>query len=187
MNNSLKNITIFGGSNPKPGEPAYEQAYQLGKLLGLAQATVITGGYMGTMEAVSRGAVESGGYSIGVTCDEIERWRPIGPNPWVQKELRCSTLVQRIIKLIDLSEAVIILPGGIGTLAELTLLWNYIEIQVLPPRPVILFGTIWKKIIDHFFEQFAEYIPNKQRRWLIFSNDIYKVLNILEDYWGKNE
>ncbi len=80
------NITIFGGSQPKPGSPAYAEAYELGKLLALAGHTVLTGGYMGTMEAVSRGANEAGGHVIGVTCADIEAWRGTRANAWVKEE-----------------------------------------------------------------------------------------------------
>ena len=81
-----KRISVFGGSNPKPGSEAYQDAYELGTLLGQAGLTVLTGGYMGTMEATSRGANEAGGHVIGVTCDEIETFRPVGPNPWITEE-----------------------------------------------------------------------------------------------------
>ena len=56
-----KRITVFGGSQPKPGDEDYQQALRLGALLGSAGFTVLTGGYVGTMEAVSRGAAENGG------------------------------------------------------------------------------------------------------------------------------
>ena len=64
-------VTIFGGSKPKPGDQAYQDAYKLGCLLGDANHDVITGGYIGTMEAVSRGAAESSTQVIGVTGDQI--------------------------------------------------------------------------------------------------------------------
>jgi len=68
-----------------PTEPDYAQALHLGKLLGQAGCTVLTGGYIGTMEAVSRGAAENGGHVIGVTCEEIETWRKVRVNRWVKK------------------------------------------------------------------------------------------------------
>ena len=108
-------ITVFGGSQPKPGEPAYEDALRLGSLIGQAGYTVLTGGYIGTMEAVSRGAAEAGGHVIGVTCDEIEAWRPVKPNPWVTEEMRFPTLHQRLFALIDNCDAALALPGGVGT------------------------------------------------------------------------
>ena len=55
------NITIFGGSLPQTGSKGYQEAYNLGQLLAQAGHSVITGGYIGTMEAVSRGAAEAGG------------------------------------------------------------------------------------------------------------------------------
>lgn len=55
------NITVFGGAQPQTGTPAYQEAYLLGKILAGAGHTVLTGGYMGTMEAISRGAAEAGG------------------------------------------------------------------------------------------------------------------------------
>jgi len=50
----------------------------------------------GTMEAVSRGAAEAGGHVIGVTCEDIEKWRPIGANAWVKEEWRKKTLTERL-------------------------------------------------------------------------------------------
>ena len=55
------NISIFGGSQPKEGDIAYAEAQELGKLLAQRGHTVLTGGYIGTMEAVSRGASDAGG------------------------------------------------------------------------------------------------------------------------------
>lgn len=185
MKESAKNITVFGGSNPKPGDHDYEQAYQLGLLLGSLRATVITGGYMGTMEAVSHGAVEAGGFTIGVTCNDIEKWRPIGANPWIQKEIRCSTLMQRISKLISISEAVIVLPGGIGTLAELSVLMNFIEIHLLPPRPVILIGSSWRSTFEHYCLRFKDYLSNDSRQWLHFSKDVNEVVKVIDRYFMK--
>ena len=115
------NITVFGGSQPKPGEPAYLEAMRLGALLGKTGHTVLTGGYIGTMEAVSRGAAESGGHVVGVTCEEIESWRAVLANPWVQEEWHYETLRERLDALIDHCQAALALPGGVGTLVEIAM------------------------------------------------------------------
>ncbi len=65
-------VSVFGGSQPKEGDAAYTEAQELGRLLAERGHTVLTGGYIGTMEAVSRGANEAGGHVIGVTCEDIE-------------------------------------------------------------------------------------------------------------------
>ncbi len=120
-------ITVFGGSQPKPGDPVYQQALHLGELIASSGYIVLTGGYIGTMEAVSRGAAEAGGHVIGVTCDEIEAWRPVRPNPWLTEEMRFPTLRQRLFALVDNCDGALALPGGVGTLAEISLMWNQLS------------------------------------------------------------
>ena len=168
---SLSNVqvTVFGSSLPKPGDEAYEQALLLGKLLGLAGCTVLTGGYMGTMEAVSRGASQAGGHVIGITCDEIERWRPIGPNLWVQEERRFSTLRERLYALIDSCDAAIALPGGIGTLAEIAAMWSQEQIAQRESRPLILIGTGWNIVVEQLFLSLGEYISEQNRELISFA------------------
>lgn len=161
-------ITVFGGAQPKRSELAYEEAFQLGQRLGAAGHTVLTGGYIGTMEAVSRGAVEAGGHVVGVTCEEIEAWRNIRPNPWVQEEWRYDTLRERLFSLIDNCEAAIALPGGAGTLAEISLTWNMLIVQALPPRPLILVGPAWQAIFSTFFTNLGDYVAQRDRSWLSF-------------------
>ena len=81
-------ISVFGGSQPKEQDTAYGEAVELGKLLAQRGHVVLTGGYIGVMEAVSRGAKEAGGHVIGVTCEDIEAWRAVRPNSWVMEEIR---------------------------------------------------------------------------------------------------
>ncbi len=162
-------VTVFGGAKPQPGEPAYRQAEELGKLLADAGHTVLTGGYVGSMEAVSRGAAEAGGHVIGITCDEIETWRPGGRNPWVIEEMRFPSLRQRLFALIEECDAAIALPGGPGTLAEISIMWNHLLIGAILPRPLILIGPGWQATMNAFFANLGEYISDRQREWLSFA------------------
>ncbi len=179
----MKRVVVFGGSQPKPGDSAYENALRLGQYLGGAGYTVLTGGYIGTMEAVSRGAAEAGGHVIGVTCDEIEKWRPVKPNAWVREEYRLPTLRQRLFVLIDENDAAIALPGGPGTLAEICVLWNHLLINALAPRPLILIGDEWRTVLEQFFFTMAAYIPIEQRRWLNFTPDVEAGFQLLQSLW----
>lgn len=176
---STRRVTVFGGSSPKPGESAYQEAEKLGDLLGSAGYTVLTGGYIGTMEAVSRGAAKAGANVIGVTCDEIEAWRPVSANQWVIEEMRFSTLRERLFALIETSEAAIALPGGPGTLAEISLMWNLMIIGSIPPRPLILVGEGWKKAFDTFFNVQDDYIPVSQREMLEFTPNVEQAVHRL--------
>jgi uncharacterized protein (TIGR00730 family) len=165
-------ITVFGGSQPKPGEPAYQDAYHLGQLIALAGHTLLTGGYIGTMEALSRGASEAGGHVIGVTCDQIEAWRPVKANAWVQEDWHMATFQERIFALIENCDACLALPGGIGTLAELVLTWNLLLTRILPPRPLILIGQGWEDVINELLNQQGKYIPQDQHGWISYATDV---------------
>lgn len=166
------NVTVFGGAHASPGEAIYEHGMRLGKLLAEAGCTVLTGGYIGTMEAVSRGAAEAGAHVIGVTCDEIERWRPLAPNSWVKEERRFQTLHERLLALINGCEAAIALPGGVGTLAEISLMWNRLIVNSMQPRPLILVGKGWQTVFANFFEALGPYIAEKDRNYVSFVEDV---------------
>lgn len=173
-------ITVFGGSKPKPGEPEYQEAYLLGELIGKRGWTVLTGGYIGTMEAVSRGAAENGGMVIGVTCEDIERWRPVKPNPWIMEERKFSTLRARLNGLIDECDAAIALSGGVGTLTEIALTWNQLLTSAISPRPLILVGSRWQTVIQTFYGEFDSYIPETQRKWVTLAATPVEAINLLE-------
>jgi len=176
------NISVFGGSQPKEGSTAYAEAQELGKLLAQRGHTVLTGGYIGTMEAVSRGANEASGHVIGVTCEDIEAWRPSRPNRWVKEERRKKTLVERLQALVESCEAAIALPGGVGTLAEISLMWNLMIVESIPRRPLILIGSGWQSTFDQFHVSFETYMPVHQRDHLQFAEDVQTAVKILESY-----
>ncbi|WKZ34407.1 MAG: LOG family protein [Anaerolineales bacterium] len=174
------NIAVFGGSQPKQGTPAYEEARELGAMLAQRGHAVLTGGYMGTMEAVSRGAYESGGHVIGVTCEDIEAWRNTTANQWVKEERKKKSLMERLSTLIDGCDAAMALPGGPGTLTEITLMWNLMIVEALPRRPLILVGRGWQSTFDRFFIEFENYMPIHQRELLYFADDVKTAVKKLE-------
>lgn len=176
-----KRISVFGGTHTIAGEHDYEEAVKLGRYLGEYGYIVITGGYIGTMEAVSKGAAESGAHVIGVTCDEIESYRPIGPNQWVVDEIRHRTLRERIFTLINDCDAAIALPGGVGTLLEIIMMWNHLIIKAISPRYMILVGKGWEKTILTFLEQLNQYVPGNHPEYLIFVPDVKSALKKVND------
>ena len=176
-----RTIAVFGGSRTKPGENDYAQAQQLGELLAKAGYAVMTGGYIGSMEAVSRGAAESGGHVIGVTCDEIEAWRPVQPNRWVLEERRYATLRERLFGLIDDCDAALALPGGPGTLAEIAMMWNHLLTGTITPQPLILIGEGWSDTFKQFYRSFDAYTPEEQRQWLLFAQNVSQCISLLKE------
>ncbi|MEL7644899.1 MAG: LOG family protein [Anaerolineaceae bacterium] len=146
-------IAVYGSARPVQGDALYEDARLLGALLARQGHTVMTGGYCGMMEAVSRGAAEAGGSTIGVTCAEIERYRPGSANPWVQVNIRTETLNQRLEVLTRQPDAMIALPGGIGTLTEISLALNLSVISPERAKPFVLIGSAWCETFETFYAQ----------------------------------
>ena len=157
----------------------YNEAYHLGKLLALSCHTVMSGAYIGAMEAISKGAAEAGGHVIGVTCDEIENWRPVRPNRWIQEERRFSTITERLIELVRGCDAAIALPGGPGTLTELSLAWNLMIVQSMPVKPLVLLGAGWLAMMQTFYHSFNDLIPQDQRNTILYAADNEQALKII--------
>jgi hypothetical protein len=174
-------ISVFGGSQTKEGDTAYAEAVELGRLLAERGHIVLTGGYIGVMEAVSRGANEAGGHVIGVTCADIERWRPRAANQWVMEEIKKETLVERLHTLIHESDAALALPGGAGTLTEISLMWNLMIVESLHRRPLILVGRGWQSTFDQFFRELDSYTTAQQREILHFAQDVPAAVKLLEN------
>ncbi len=173
------NITVFGGAQPKEGTTAYEEARELGSLLAQRGHAVLTGGYYGTMEAVSRGAHEAGGHVIGVTCSDIEDWRGSRANAYVKEERKKKTLSERLMALIEGCDAAIALPGGPGTLTEITLMWNLMIIESIPKKPLMLIGQGWDFIFDNYFIEFESYMTSENRDLLYFVEDVKEAVDHL--------
>jgi len=151
MKNTIK-IAVFGSSQPLPGTEYYEEARLLGHALADAGWTVVTGGYHGVMEAASRGAKEAGGSTIGVTTAFFDA-KKITANPFVDEDIKVPTYADRLLKLIEISDSYVILRGGSGTLGEFFFSWELEKKKSIPPRPIVLFGGQWKKIIDFLTEE----------------------------------
>ena len=158
-------VTVFGSSRPQPGDPEYETARQLGHELARSGFGVCTGGYAGTMEAVSRGAAEAGGRVLGVTARVFGR----GANAWVAEETHVQTWQERLFKLIELGDAYVALPGGTGTLAEIAVVWEMMNKRILAPRPFVLLGDFWCPIVA-----LVQAVETKGSPWLAASQTLIR-------------
>lgn len=162
-------LTVFGGSSPKPGSPEYQESYRVGQMAAQQGWTVATGGYIGVMEAVSRGAAEAGGHVIGVTCDDLTWLRPIGANSWVKEERKFPTLRERLWHLVEICDAAIAMPGGVGTLAEVSVMWNGFIIHSVPAKPLVMVGAAWKKIMRQLLKEQELYIRDVDAHWISYA------------------
>ena len=137
-------ITVFGSSRPPEDHADYEQARLLGRLLGQAGFAVCSGGYGGVMEAVSRGAKESGGKTYGVTAEFFER----EANAFVDTEIRVKTWQERLFELVRVADGFIVCKGGTGTLAELAVVWEMLNKSVIRGKPLVMLGDFWVPVVE---------------------------------------
>ncbi len=141
----MKTIAVFGSSRRDENSPYWAEAHELGRVLATAGYAVLSGGYGGSMAAVSRGASEHGGHVIGVTCAIFDPW-PC--NTWLTEEVKAPTLMARLAVMIERSDAFVALRGGIGTLSEITLVWSLLQTRELQGKPLILLGADWRAVVD---------------------------------------
>ena len=140
-----KTITVFGSSKPLPGDSDYNFAMVLGRMLASKGFNISNGGYSGTMAAISEGASDFPVEITGVTCSILGR---SGPNNWLTREIVTNNLNDRLMKLIELGDGFIALPGGTGTLLEISMVWEMMNKKIIEPRPFLLLGHSWKNVIS---------------------------------------
>src|SRR6266849_3274204 len=144
-------VTIFGGAKCREGDPEYAQAIRVGALLAESGFTICTGGYAGIMEAASRGAHERGGRVLGITMNQFKS----EPNRFLTEKVPSEHFYERLQRLITQSVGYIALRGGMGTVTEISLVWNKLQTRVLDPRPLVLLGDCWPPIVREWQRHLA--------------------------------
>ena len=139
-----KIITIFGGSKCNESSEEYQQALDLGRRLAEAGFTICTGGYLGVMEAASRGAREKGGRVFGIVLNQFRS----EPNRYLTDKVATNHFYDRLQNLITRSVGFVAFRGGMGTVTEISLVWNKLQTGVLEKRPLVLVGDCWEKVVD---------------------------------------
>lgn len=148
--NENKAVAIFGSSQTEPDSADWIDAERVGARCAAAGLAVVTGGYGGTMEAASKGATQAGGHAIGVTAPDLFPGRS-GANPFVTRTVEAAGLGERIGVLTDLTSGAIVLPGSIGTAAELAVAWNLNHIGRRNDGtlyPTVAVGDDWRDFRD---------------------------------------
>lgn len=139
-------VTIYGSARIKPGDGLYLQTEEIARRLGEMGFTIITGGGPGVMEAANKGALKAGVLSVGLNIDLPQEQLP---NPYVTKSITFNHFFARKVMLVKYATAFIIMPGGLGTLDELTEVLTLMQTHKIRPFPVILFDSqYWKGFLE---------------------------------------
>jgi uncharacterized protein (TIGR00730 family) len=139
-------VTVFGSARTPRDSPNYQLGREIGAALVREGFAVITGGGPGSMEAANRGAKEAGGLSVGLG---IELPFEQGLNRWVDLGINFRYFFARKTMFVKYSQGFVCLPGGFGTLDELTEALTLVQTKKVTKFPVVLFGTeYWKGLVD---------------------------------------
>ena len=136
-------VTIFGGSKCGPASDEYKEAQEIGRRLAKAGFTICTGGYLGVMEGASRGAREAGGRVFGIVMNQFKS----EPNRYLTDKVATNHFYDRLQNLITRSVGFVALRGGMGTVTEVSLVWNKLQTRVLDRRPIVLVGDCWRDVV----------------------------------------
>lgn len=148
INSPAKVITVFGSSRPREGDPHYLLARELGAQLARRGFAVCSGGYGGVMEAVSRGAKDAGGHTLGITAEFFST----RANAWIDEVVSVKTWQERLFALVERASGYVVCPGGTGTLVELAVVWEMLNKRVMSAKPFVIVGDFWQPIIERVRE-----------------------------------
>lgn len=153
-------VSIFGSARTAPGSFAYSQVEQIANDLATMGCDIVTGGGPGLMQAANEGATKGGApertRSVGIRVDlPFEQT----VNPFVEESYEHETFFSRLHHFVLASDAFIIVPGGIGTTLEATMVWQLIQVGHLKKdTPLILVGKMWADFLGWTHNHF---LPNK--------------------------
>ncbi len=161
-------VTIYGSARIKPGDELYEQTTNIARRLGELGFSIITGGGPGVMEAANKGAKEAGVISVGLN---IELPQEQCPNPYATKSITFNHFFIRKVMLVKYSIAFVIIPGGLGTLDELTEVLTLMQTHKIKPFPVVLFSS-------QYWEGFLNWLRNTVLARRFISEDDFHLLRV---------
>ena len=174
-------VTVFGSARFTESHPYYALGRQVGARLAKLGFTVMTGGGPGLMEASNRGAREAGGRSVG--CN-IQLPREQQPNEYLDRSVTCRHFFVRKVLLFKYSYAFVALPGGLGTLDELSEALTLIQTGRVENFPIVLIGSdYWRPFSDMLRRMSIEgTIGAEDLQLLLLTDDIDEAMAHIDRY-----
>jgi uncharacterized protein (TIGR00730 family) len=142
-------VTIFGSARAQPGTFAYDEVKRVAAALAEMGCDIITGGGPGLMQAANEGAAAAKApernRSVGIRVDlPFEQ----DVNPFVTHAFEHQTFFTRLHHFVLVSDAFVVTPGGIGTVLELMMIWQLLQVRHVQETPLILVGKMWTGLVD---------------------------------------
>jgi len=163
-------ITIYGSARIGVEDELYKQTEELARRLGDMGFSIITGGGGGVMEAANKGALKAGATSVGLNIELPEEQMA---NAYTTKLITFSHFFVRKVMLVKYATAFIIMPGGLGTLDELTEVLTLMQTHKIKPFPVILFDS-------KYWQEFLNWLRNSVLAGEFISEDDLNLLRVCD-------
>lgn len=142
-------VSIFGSARVQPGSYAYEEVKRLAAALTGLGCDIITGGGPGLMQAANEGAAAANApernRSVGI---RVELPFEQDVNPFVEQAFEHKTFFTRLHHFVLTSDAFVVTPGGIGTVLELMMVWQLLQVRHVHDIPLILVGKMYADLVD---------------------------------------
>ncbi len=139
-------VTIYGSARLRADDKLYAETEEIAWRLGVMGFSIVTGGGPGVMEAANKGALKAGVKSVGLNVELPEEQVC---NDYANRSITFHHFFVRKVMLVKYAIAFIIMPGGLGTLDELTEVLTLIQTHKMRPFPVVLFNNeYWKGFLD---------------------------------------
>lgn len=140
-------VAIFGSARAQRGTFVYEEVKRVAAAATELGCEIVTGGGPGLMQAANEGAVSTGrpASSMGIRVDlpfEQE------VNPFVEHAFEHKTFFSRLQHFVIASDAFVVVPGGIGTVLEMLMIWQLLQVRHVDNVPLILVGKMWHGLVD---------------------------------------
>ena len=160
-------ISIFGSAREREGEYYYEKATEISRGLSDKGYAIITGGGPGIMEAANKGAKISVGLNIELPHEQIT-------NPYVKIKLKFKYFFTRKVTFLKYSVGAVMMPGGFGTLDELSEVLTLVQTKRMSKIPIVFFGREYYKPLLDFFDKMLEYkhIDPEDKELFIVTDDV---------------
>lgn len=147
-------VAIFGSARAVPGSFVYEEVKRAAAAFADMGCDIVTGGGPGLMQAANEGATSVGRQgSVGI---RIELPFEQDVNPFVQQAFEHKTFFTRLHHFVIASDAFVVVPGGIGTVLEMLMIWQLLQVRHIEKVPLILVGKMWKGLVDWVSESMLD-------------------------------
>ncbi len=180
-------VTIYGSARASPDDEQYAKTEEIARRLGEMGFSIITGGGPGLMEAANKGALEAGVKSIGLNIELPEEQLA---NVYASLSITFNHFFVRKVMLVKYATAFIIMPGGLGTLDELTEVLTLMQTHKIKPFPVILFNSdYWKGFLEWLrtFTLAKSFISEEDLNLLIVCDDTDEVIETVRKWFLNQE